>query len=63
MLFWNMAVAKGGGEKFHAIALKHIAKTEEEAADLRAFAASMVERHRQMFPALHAMRREAPVAG
>ena len=58
MVFWNMAIAKGGGETFLAIALKHIAKTEEEAADLRALAASMVERHAEMFPELHAERRE-----
>ena len=63
MIFWKMAIAKGGGEELLAIALKHMAKTEEEAAEFRALAASMVERHRQMFPALHAVRREAPVAG
>ncbi len=62
MVFWNMAIAKGGGERFLAIALKHIAKTDEEAADLRALAASMVERHRQMFPALHTGRSERCVS-
>ena len=58
MVFWNMAIANGGGEELLAIALKHIAKTEEEAAEFRALAASMVERHRQMFPALHTVRRD-----
>jgi hypothetical protein len=30
----------------------------EEAAEFRPLAGSMVERHREMFPALHAERRE-----
>lgn len=37
-----------------AVALEHVAKTDEEEAEFRALAASMVERHRQMFPGLHA---------
>ena len=57
MVFWNMAVAEDAGEKMLAMALEHITKTEEEAAGFRALAASMVERHKQMFPALHAERK------
>jgi len=58
MVFWNIAVAEEDGGETLAIALKHVAKTEEEAAEFRALAASMVERHAQMFPALHAERRK-----
>lgn len=57
MVFWNIAVAKDDGGETLAIVLEHVAKTEEEAADFRALAASMVERHVQMFPAFHAERR------
>ncbi len=59
MVFWNIAVAKDDGGETLAIALEHVAKTEEEAAEFRALAASMVERHVQMFPAFHAERRAA----
>jgi hypothetical protein len=58
MLFWNIAIAGEDGEETLVIALKEIAKTEEEAAEFRALAASMVERHERMFPALHAERRK-----
>ncbi len=58
MVFWNIAVAEEGGEEMLAIALEHITKTEEDAAEFRALAASMVERHVQMFPELHAERRK-----
>lgn len=58
MVFWNVAVAEEDGGETLALALKHVTKTEEEAAEFRALAASMVERHAQMFPALHAERRK-----
>jgi hypothetical protein len=58
MVFWNLAIADGGGEELLDITLMHIARTEEEAVEFRALAASMVERHRQMFPELHRERRE-----
>jgi hypothetical protein len=56
MVFWNLAIASG--EELLDVTLKHIAKTEAEAQEFRKLAASMVERHRQMFPALHAERRQ-----
>lgn len=58
MVFWNLAIANGGGEELLDVALRHIAKTDAEAQEFRKLAASMVERHRQMFPALHAERRQ-----
>jgi hypothetical protein len=62
MVFWNLAIANGGGEELLTVTLRHIARTEEEAAEFRALAASMVERHREMFPELHAVRRERCVS-
>jgi SEC-C motif len=58
MVFWNLAIANGGGEDLLDVTLERIAKTEAEAQELRKLAASMGERHRQMFPALHARRRQ-----
>jgi hypothetical protein len=58
MIFWNIAVAREGGDESLAIALEHITKTEEDAAEFRALAASMVERHMQMLPEMHAERRK-----
>jgi hypothetical protein len=59
MVFWNIAIAKESGEETLAIALKHITKTEEDAAEFRALAADMVARHVEMFPELHAERRDS----
>lgn len=58
MVLWNLAIANGGGEELLDVTPNHIAKTEAEAQEFRKLAASMVERHRQMFPALHAERRQ-----
>jgi 3-oxoacyl-(acyl-carrier-protein) synthase len=56
MAFWNLALCKR--EQYDEL-LAHltgtVAQDEREASAFHAIAADMVERHRQMFPELHAL--------
>ncbi|HTP29098.1 MAG TPA: SEC-C metal-binding domain-containing protein [Anaeromyxobacteraceae bacterium] len=57
-LLWNVAVAGEDPDVALADAMKGMSLSDEAAAEFRAIAAGMVERHKQMFPALHADRGE-----
>jgi len=57
-LLWNVAIADEDVDAALADVMQGMSLSGEDAADFRSIAASMVERHRQMFPALHADRRE-----
>ena len=58
MIFWNMATLEDGREEMLKGVLKDLALNQEQAAEFSALAADMVERHEQMFPELHAERKE-----
>ena len=52
--FWNLALCEGDQrERMLADLARTIAKTEDDVAEFRSLALSMVERHRMMFPGLH----------
>jgi hypothetical protein len=57
-LLWNVAIAHDDVDVALAEVMQGMSLRDEDAADLRTLAARMVERHKQMFPALHAERRE-----
>ena len=57
-LLWNVAVAGEDVDTALAHVMRGMSLSDDDAADFRSIAAGMVERHRQMFPALHAGRRE-----
>jgi len=62
MIFWNMATLGEGREAMLEDVLKGQALSDEEAAEFREVAAAMIERHVEMFPALHAERgQDAPL--
>jgi hypothetical protein len=57
MIFWNMAMAGEDAEAMLTGPLEDLVPAGEDKADLLALAANMIERHKQMFPTLHAERR------
>jgi hypothetical protein len=57
-IFWNVAISGEDTEAALADLMQGMSLTDEGAADFRAIAAGMVERHKDMFPALHAEVRE-----
>ena len=57
-LLWNVAVAGEDVDATLADVMQGMSLSDEAAADFRSIGASMIERHKHMFPALHADRRE-----
>jgi len=57
-LLWNVAIAGEDPDVALADVMKGMSLSDEAAADFRSIAAGMVERHKRMFPRLHAGRRE-----
>jgi hypothetical protein len=56
MAFWNLALCRSERcDEMLARLTGTIAQDEREASAFHAIAADMVERHRQMFPELHAL--------
>ena len=54
MIFWNLAILDDKHrEEAMAAMVKTMAQSPETAAEFQALAEKMIERHRQMFPALH----------
>jgi hypothetical protein len=64
-IFWNVAIAGEDGAASLADVMERMTLDEEGAAEIRALAARMVDRHVAMFPELHAERgaRRAATAG
>lgn len=57
-LLWNIAMAGEDTDAALADVMQSMSLSKEGAAEFHSIALRMVERHKQMFPALHAGRRE-----
>ena len=62
MIFWNMAISGEEPEAMLTGPLKYLVPAGKDGAEFREVAIAMVERHRQMFPALHVKRSERCVS-
>jgi len=57
-LLWNVAIAGEDADAALSDVMQGMSLNDGDAADFHSIAAGMVERHKQMFPALHRVRRE-----
>ena len=55
-IFWNVAISGEHGAASLADVMENMTLDDEAALDFRALATSMVDRHVEMFPELHAER-------
>lgn len=64
MAFWNLALLEPDKqEEMLAALVETVAKDERDVTEFRAIAASMIARHREMFPDMHRGRRAHVEAG
>ena len=53
MIFWNLAVCRDQAREQLLVEVTSSMKTDDDRAEFRLLAATMIERHEQMFPDMH----------